>query len=59
MTDNVSNTAYTSLPPTTSGLGTCKTVPELTQPALYTGVAGVFNAAWLTAGLQAGANGTP
>jgi hypothetical protein len=39
------------LPPTISGLGTCS--PLTGQPSLYQGVAGTFNAAWLTAAVQA------
>lgn len=41
---------------TTSGLGTC-TRDTLGLNPLYTGVGGLFNASWLTAGLQA-ADGT-
>jgi hypothetical protein len=41
----------------TSGLAACQDPSGLTP--LYQGVGGVFNAAWLTAGLQAGGGTTP
>lgn len=47
-------TAYVCLPPLTSGMGTC----VQGSPTLYTGVGGVFNPAWVTAGTTAG-GGTP
>jgi hypothetical protein len=47
-----SQTAHLCLPPTTSGLGTCTNDSNGGLP-LYAGVGGTFNAAWLTAGLQA------
>lgn len=50
--------AHLCLPPTTSGLGTC-TFDTLNQKPLYSGVGGVTNASWLTAGLQAGGGTTP
>ncbi len=50
-------TAYVCVPPTTSGLATCAS-PAGNTP-LYQGTGGVFNAAWLTAGLQAGGGTTP
>jgi hypothetical protein len=51
-------TAHLCLPPTVSGLGTC-TNDSLGMKPLYTGVGGVYNASWLTAGLQAGGGSTP
>jgi len=48
-------TAYACLPPTTSGLGQCIGG----SPPLYNGVGGVTNAAWITAGIQAGGGTTP
>jgi hypothetical protein len=53
-----SQTAHLCLPSTTSGLGLC-TFDSLGQQALYTGVGGVFNAAWLQAGVQAGKGSIP
>lgn len=50
-------TAYACVPPTTSGLASCQN-PAGNTP-LYQGTGGVFNAAWLTAGLQAGRGTTP
>jgi len=50
--DSAQTTAHLCLPPTTSGLGTCTNDSNGGLP-LYAGVGGTFNAAWLTAGLQA------
>jgi hypothetical protein len=54
-------TAYTCLPPTISGLGQCQPPnPNTGGPTqLYTGGGGLFNAAWITAGKQAGGGTTP
>lgn len=49
-------TAHLCLPPTTSGLGNCAT--DGTTP-LYSAVGGLFNPAWLAAGLKAGGGTTP
>lgn len=50
-------TAYVCVPPVTSGLAACQ-APAGNTP-LYQGTGGVFNAAWLTAGLQAGGGTKP
>jgi hypothetical protein len=47
-----SQTAHLCLPPTTSGLGACTTDTKGGLP-LDAAAGGTFNAAWLTAGLQA------
>lgn len=49
-------TAYACLPPLTNGLGACD---KSGSPWQYPGVAGVTNPAWMTAAVQAGANGKP
>lgn len=56
-TGSGNQTAYVCVPPITSGLATCS-APAGNTP-LYQGSGGVFNAAWLTAGLQAGGGTTP
>ena len=48
-----SQSTHLCLPPTTSGLGVCAVDSTGKNPPLYAGVGGTFNAAWLTAGLQA------
>ncbi len=55
---NTVRTAHLCMPPTTSGLGTCTKDSQGLNP-LYTGVGGVYNASWLTAGLQAGGGTVP
>lgn len=49
--NNVVDTAYVCLPPTTSGLGTKQTAGDL---SLYDAGGGLFNDAWLTAAKLAG-----
>ena len=56
--ENTVRTAHLCMPPTTSGLGRC-TYDSLGNKPLYTGVGGVYNASWLTAGLQAGGGTVP
>lgn len=59
---NLSNgtTAYPCLPPLTSGLGTCTAPdPGKTGATLYSGGGGVFNQAWVDAGVIAGGGSTP
>lgn len=55
-------TSHLCLPPLISGLGTAyapRTPSDPTLTPLYAGVGGIFNRAWLTAGLQAGGGVTP
>lgn len=54
---NTSQTAHLCLPPTTSGLGMCRqstTDSNGLKLRAFEGVGGPFNAAWITAGIQAG-----
>lgn len=55
-------TSHLCLPPLISGLGTAYAPRDPADPALsplYAGAGGIFNRAWLTAGLQAGGGVTP
>jgi hypothetical protein len=54
-TGGSSQTAYACLPSLANGLGSCETPSS--GASLYSGVAGVTNAAWMTAAQQAGAKG--
>jgi hypothetical protein len=59
-TDSLNNTktAHLCMPPVNSGLGTCKKNNSGNAP-LYTGVGGVSNESWLTAGITAGGGSVP